>query len=128
MTTLNLEITRVRELLSSRSRHVEPGCVIKVPIEKLFGSKFPNKEITYIYGLVGQQVAYCDISTTRSYDVKFYTENMSIPYELRPLLHYPIVDSDMVIIRFPEQNVSIDDPNIDRYFYKTDGKWQIRSA
>ena len=82
----------------------------------------------HIYGIVGQQVAYCEVTTTKSYDVKFYTESLSIPYELRPLLRYPIVDSDMVISRFPKQNASIDDPNIDRYFYKTDGKWQIRSA
>ena len=128
MTTMNLEIIRIGKLLSSRSRHVEPGCVINVPIAKLFGNNFPSNKTSSIYGIVGQQLAYCEVTTAKSYDVKFYTESLSISYELQPLLHYPIVYSDMITIRFPEQNASIDDPNIDRYFYKTDGKWQIRSA
>ena len=102
MTTLNLEIIRVRKLLSSRSRHVEPGCVIKVYISKLFSNNLPNNETSSIYDIVGQQLAYCEVTTAKSYDVKFYTESLSIPYELQSLLQYPIVDSDMIIIRFPE--------------------------
>ena len=62
MTTLNLEIICIRKLLSSWSRHVESGCLIKVPIVKLFGNKFPNNGTSSIYDIADQKLAYCMLS------------------------------------------------------------------
>ena len=120
-TNSDSEVGRIRELLSSRSRPVEPGCLIKIPVTKLFGNSFYDNGISSLYGIVGNQLTFCEIMKSKTFDVKFYTKDISIPYELKMLLHYPIVDSDMTIIRFPDQNASIDDPNVDNYFQKING-------
>ena len=122
------EVGRIREVLSSRSRPVETGCLVKIPVTKLFGNTFHHNGSSSLYGIVGNQLTFCEITNSKTFDVKFYTKNISIPYELKVLLHYPIVDSDMTIIRFPEQNASIDDPNIDNFFHRIDGEWQIRQT
>ena len=117
---------QIRELLSSRPRPVETGCVVKISLTKLFGRSYVNPTSTSIYGIVGNRLDYCHFTTAASYDVKFYTQDIKIPFDMLPILHYPFVENDMTIVRYPEQNASIDDPNIDRFFEKSNGIWRIK--
>jgi hypothetical protein len=34
----------------------------------------------------------------------------------------------MEIVRYPDQNASLDGPNLDLLFHKVDGKWTSRSS
>ena len=52
---------------------------------------------------------------------------MKLPSNVLPLLHFPIHDSDMQVIRFPDQNTSLDDPHLDRRFHKVNGEWTSRN-
>ena len=118
---------RIREILSSRPRPVETGCIVKIPLSKLFGVSYVDPKSTSIYGIVGKKLDYCHFTTAASYDVKFYTQLIEIPYEMLPLLHNPIVENDMAIVRVQEQSISVDDPNIDRFFEKSNGIFRNKS-
>ena len=96
-------------------------------LTKLFGKSYINTKSNSIYGIVGKRLDYCHLTTAASYDVMFYTQAIEIPYEMLPILHHPIIEIDMTIVRYPEQNASIDDPNVDRLFEKSNGIWQIKS-
>ena len=118
---------QIREILSFRPRPVETGCIVKISVTKLFGMSYVNPKSTSIYGIVGKKLDYCHYTTAASYDVKFYTQAIEIPYEMLPILHNQIAETNMTIVRFSEQSASIDDPNIDRFFEKSNGIWRIKS-
>ena len=61
---------QIRELLSSRPRPVETGCVVKISLAKLFGRSYVNPTSTSIYGIVGKRLDYCHFTTAVSYDIK----------------------------------------------------------
>ena len=88
---------------------------------------YVNPKSTSIYGIVGKKLDYCHYTTAASYDVKFYTQSVEIPYEMLPILHNPIVENDMTIVRFPEHSIPLDDPNIDRFFEKSNGIFRNKS-
>ncbi len=130
MTTINRDdknFQQIRKILSPRHRPVETGCIVKISLAKLFGTSYVNPASTSIYGIVGKKLDYCHFTTAASYDVTFYTQAIVIPYELLPILHHPIVENDMIIVRYQEQNMSINDPNIDRFFEKSNGIWKVKS-
>ncbi len=54
---------QIRELLSSRHRHVETGCIVKISPAKLFGTSYVNATSTSIYGIVGKKLDYCHFTT-----------------------------------------------------------------
>ena len=60
------EISRIQYELSSRSRQVEKGCMIKVPIAKPFESILEDKITASIYSIVGNEYDNCRITTAHS--------------------------------------------------------------
>ena len=123
---LNCEVQRIRNLLAVRPRQVEPGCVVKMPFSVLFsGSALANQD-RYLYGVVGPKIDYYQSTTASVYHVFFTLDGLSLCNELSPLLDHPLFDNDMIVVRFPDQNASLDDPNLDRLFCKENGKWYSR--
>ena len=118
----------IREFLSHRQRQVEPGCLIKVRLANMICEKNIGDGNRYMYGIVGKQRYHCSISDSRAYDVIFSLDGISISKSLFPIFTVPVFENDMVILRFPEQNASIDDPNIDDFFHKLNGKWISRTS
>ena len=109
-TNTDIAVSRTRIESLSRSHPVEQGCIIKVPLTKLWNMK---NNTSSVYGIVGCHLDYYQITTVKTSDVELYTNGLSITCQLLPLPHLPIYDSDMVIVRFPKQNASLNDPNID---------------
>ena len=70
---------RIRQELSSRSRPVIPGCVIRIPFESFSEQITSSRDINHIYGVVGREIDYCTINTSRSYHVKFNLKYIEIP-------------------------------------------------
>ena len=118
----------IRLLLQSRSRPVVTGCVFKIPFSFYYSGDILENNIEYLYGIVGSACDYCEVSTARGYDVSFCLDGVNIPNSLLPILYHPLYDNDMVILRYPEQPLSLDDHNIDRLFKKENGKWVIRNT
>ena len=119
---------RIRNELSSRSRPVESGCVVRIPLSSFIDHTQYTNITSYIYGVVGRSLDYCTATTARAYHVVFCLDNVDIPSANVPLLHLPIYDNEMEIVRYPDQNASLDDPNLDLLFHKVDGKWTSRSS
>ena len=119
---------QIRNQLSSRQRPVEVGCVIKIPLSDFIrdDSNCTN-ESTHIYGVVRKYHSYCSLTTARAYLVVFCLRNVTIPPSTIPLLHVPIYENEMDVVRYPDQNASLDDPNLDLLFHKVNGNWIARS-
>ena len=118
----------IREILSHRQRQVETGCLIKVDLANMIGENNVGDGNRFMYGIVGKKRYYCEISDSRAYDVTFSLDGITISRSLFPIFTVPVFENDMVILRFPEQNASIDDPNIDDFFHKLNGKWISRTS
>ena len=115
-------------LLQSRSRPVVSGCVFKIPFSLYYSGDILENNIEYLYGIVGSACDYCEVSTARELDVSFCLDGVNIPNRLLPILYQPVYDNDMLILRYPDQPLSLDDHNIDRLFKKENGKWVIRNT
>ena len=83
--------------------------------------------LTYTFNL-RSGVRFHDGSAFDSSDVVFSLDGITISKSLFPIFTVPVFENDMVILRFPEQNASIDDPNIDDFFHKLNGKWISRTS
>ena len=118
----------IKESLSSRPRQVEPGCLIKVPLVRIIGEANASGGNFFVYGVVGQKRYHCKLSESRAYDVIFSLDGVAISRTMFPVFTVPVFENDMQILRFPDQNASIDDPNVDDFFHKVDGKWISRSS
>ena len=125
---LERQTREIRSLLDKRQRQIVPGCLIKVSLSQFFGEDNVQCNSVYIYGIVGTQRAVCDFSEARAYDVLFSLDGVNIDRDMFHIFTIPIYENEMEILRFPEQNASLDDPNIDRYFHRIDGKWISRSS
>ena len=55
----------IRHILSSRSRQVQPGCIIKIPLQTIFGEELFSDPLKYIYGVVGEVLYREERSTAR---------------------------------------------------------------
>ena len=119
---------QIRSQLNSRPRQVEPGCLIKVSLCNYIGKTNITDDSVYIYDIVGKLRGTCDSSNARAYDVLFSLDGVQISRHLYSIFTIPVYENDMEILRSPEQNASIDGPNIDRYFQRVDGKWISRSS
>ena len=119
---------QIRDQLSTRNRPVEIRCVVKIPLSAFLrdNSKAKN-ESTHIYGVVHKYHSYCSLTTARAYLVIFCLGNVNIPPSTIPLLHTPIYENEMVIVRYPDESASLDDPNLDLLFHKVNGNWISRS-
>ena len=123
---LNVEVQRIRSLLATRPSQVELGCVLKIPYSILFsGTPLANQE-RYLYGVVGPKIDYYQSTTASVYHVYFTLDGLTLCNELSPLLDHPLFDNDMIIVHFPDQNASLDDPNLDRLFRKENDRWYSR--
>ena len=74
----------------------------------------------------GPKIDYYQSTTASVYHVYFTLDDLSLCNELLPLFEHPLFDNDMIIVRFPDQNASLDDPNLDRLFRKENDKWYSR--
>ena len=108
----------IREILSNRQRQVETGCVIKVHLANMIDANNISDGDSYMYGIVGKKRYYCESTDSRAYDVTFSLDGITISRSLFPMFTVPVFENDMVVLRYPEQNASIDDPNIDDFFFK----------
>ena len=118
---------QIRTQLLCRERPVEPGCVIKIPLSSFIRDCCNScNRSTHIYGVVGQYHSFCRLTTARSYIVVFCLDNVNIPPNTIPLLHQPIYENEMTVVRYPDQTASLDDPNLDLLFHKVDGNWMSR--
>ena len=117
---------RIRHELSSRSRPVIPDCVIRIPFASFSDQITSSRSIEHIYGVVGREIDYNAITTSRSYHVQFNLKYIQLPDDVLPLLHLPVHDNEMEIVRFPDQNASLDDPHLDVLFHKVEGEWKSR--
>ena len=119
----NNEANRICLLLARRSRHVEVGSVIKMLFSTLFSGTHLQDENQYLYSVVGTQYDYCHFisASASAYQVNFTLDDFEIPSNILPLLNHPYFENDMIILRFPEQNASLDDPNIDRLCVEING-------
>ena len=91
-----------------------------------FSGTFLTNQELYLYGVVGPKVGYYQSTTASAYHVYFTLDGLSLCNELLTLLDHPLFDNDMIIVRFPDQNASLDDPNLDRLFRKENGKCYSR--
>ena len=123
---IHCQAKRIHQELSSKSRPVIPGCVIQIPFESFSDRITSSRDINHMYGVVGHEVDYCTITTSRSYHVKFNLKYDKIPSKVLPLLQLPVHDSEIQIVRFLDQNASIDDPHLDFLFHKIEGEWKPR--
>ena len=124
--SLNTEVQRIRSLLATCPPHVETGRVVKMSYSVLFsGTPLANQE-RYLYGVVGHKIDYYQSTTASVYHVYFTLDGLTLCNELSPLLGHPLFDNDMIIVRFPGQNASLDDPNLGRLFRKENGTWYSR--
>ena len=97
--------------------------MVKIPYSvSLIGTALANQE-RYLYGMMGPKIDYYQYKTVSVYHVYFTLDGLSLCNELSPLLDHPLFDNNMIIVRFPDQNASLDDPNLDRLFRKENGKW-----
>ena len=103
----------IRSFLQSRSRQVEKGCIFKIPFSKFYSGHILKKNISHLYGIVGEQCDYCNISTATAYDVTYFLEGVDIPNGMLSILYQPLYDNEMIIVRFPEQSSCLDDPNVE---------------
>ena len=116
---LNMEVQRIRSLLATQPRQIETGYVVKMSYSVLFsGTDLANQE-RYLYGVVGPKIDYYQSTTASVYHVYFTLDGLSLCNELLPLLDHPLFDNDMIIVHFPDQNTSLDDPNLDRFVKRT---------
>ena len=118
----------IRSQLQKRPRQVEPGCLVKVALSDIIGPTNVQGGCLYIYGIVGTQRDICQLSDAKAYDVLFSLDGVQISRSLLPIFTIPVYENEMVILRFPDQNASLDDPNIDEYFHRVDGRWKSRSS
>jgi hypothetical protein len=123
---LNSEVQRIRNLLAVRPRQVESGCVVKMPFSVLFSGTALANQDRYLYGVVGPKIDYYQSTTASVFHVYFTLDGLALCNELSPLLDHHLFDNDMIVVRFPDQNASLDDPNLDRLFRKENGKWYSR--
>ena len=118
----------IRALISQIPRRVEFGCIIKIETRKMFG---PDCNISlvvpYLYGIVYNVIDYCHSTTASGYQVDFAMEHIRIPYNVW-VLTQPVYENDMIILRFPDVHVSIDDANVDKLFQKVLGRWYKRRS
>ena len=120
---LNVEVQRIRSLLATRPRQVESGCVVKMPYSVMFsGTPLANQE-RYLYSVVGPKIDHYQSTTASVYRIYFTLDGLNLCNELSPLLDHPLFDNHVIIVRFPEQNTSLDDPNLDGLFLKENDKW-----
>ena len=66
---IDREVKRIRSELSSSSRSVEPGCVIRIPFSCFSDELHSDKSLTHIYGVIGREIDYCGLTTSRSHNV-----------------------------------------------------------
>ena len=120
--SFNMEVQRIRSLLATRPCQVETGCVVKMPYSVLFsGTDLANQE-RYLYGVVGPKIDYYQSTTVSVYHVYFTLDGLSLCNELLPLLDHPLFDNNIIIVRFSDQNTSLDNPYLDRLFRKENDK------
>ena len=120
------QVERIHQKLSSRSRPVIPGCVIRIPFVSFSDQITSSRNINNIYGVVGRETDYCPITASRSYHVKFNLKYAQISNKVFPLLQLPVIDNEMKFVSFPDQNASLDDPHLDILFRKIEGEWKSR--
>ena len=63
---------RIRHILLSRSRPVQPGCLTKIPLQTIFGPELFYDPLQCIYGVVGSLIYQCQYSSARSFNVDLY--------------------------------------------------------
>ena len=118
----------IRHILRSRSRPVQEGCLIKIPLQTIFGPELFSDPLQHIYGVVGNIIYQCPYSSARSFNVTFCLDGIDLSSRFFHVLTMPVFENQMYILRFPEQNASLDDTNIDDLFHRVDGKWTSRSS
>ena len=114
--SLNVEVQCIRSLLATRPRQVETCCVVKMSYSVLFSETDLANQERYLYGVVGPKIDYYQSTTVSVYHVYFTLDGLSLCNELLPLLDHSLFDNDMIIVRFPDQNASLDVSNLDRVF------------
>ena len=85
-----------------------------------------SRDINHIYGVVGHEVDYRTITTSRSYHVNFNLKYVKIPNKILPLFQLQVHDNEMQIVRFTDQNTSPDDSHLDFLFHKIECEWKSR--
>ena len=86
---IHRQAKRIRQELSSRSRPVIPGCVIRIPFESFSDQITSSRDINHIYGVVGHEVDYRTITTSRTYHVDLNLKYIKIPSNALPFLQLP---------------------------------------
>ena len=92
----------IRSELQKRTRQVEPGCLVKVALSDIVGSRNVQGGCLYIYGIVGTQRDICQLSDAKAYDVLFSLDDVQISRSLLPICTIPVNENEMVILRFPD--------------------------
>ena len=117
----------IRAQISQIPRRVESGCIIKIETRKMFG---PDCNISllvpYLYGIVYNVIDYCHSTTAIGYQVDFAMEHIRIPYNVW-VLTQPVYENDMIILRFLDVHVYINDANVNKIFQKVSGRWYKKS-
>ena len=108
------------------TRAVEPGCVIRIPFSCFSDELRGENSLNHIYGIVSREIDYCALTTSRAYNVSFNMKDITIPSNVLHLLHFPVHESDMQVVRFPDHNTSLANPHLDRLFHKVNGEWVSR--
>ena len=85
---LDIEVQRIRSLLATRPRHVETGCVVKMPYSVLFSETDFTNHDRHLYGVVGPKIDYYQSTTASVYHVYFTLDGLNLCNNLLPLLNY----------------------------------------
>ena len=61
-----------------------------------------------------------------TYQAIFSLYERQCPSDVIFLLDEPHFENEITIVRFPEEGLSIDDPEDEMLFYETGNKWRVR--
>ena len=125
---LNQRVRNILSIVDAIPRRVTTGCVVKVPTSVIFGDTEPGRYPEFMYGVVGEERDYCYSTTAMAFQVHYCSGDIPVFPMIQLHLDYPVFENDMIIMRFPEQNASLDDYNIDRLFHKVNGAWKRRAT
>ena len=79
-----------------------------------------------MYGIVGRKVGYCEETTASAYTIDYKVDRDRVDAKLSMAVQCPVYENDITLLRYPQENASIDDRNIDRLFVHRGDKWDKR--
>ena len=62
---IDREVQRIRSELASRSRAVEPGCVIRIRFSCFSDELRSDNSLNHIYGAIDCEMDYCALTTSQ---------------------------------------------------------------